>query len=231
MMHFLPIAALAAAGAMPHAQRVPAADILRAVEAAVADRLASSGSTARLQAVGRIRDQQVPAGSLRIEVGDAAGRWPREHVAVPVRLWVDGRPIRSLTIRAEMHDPRVVPVYEGDYATHQAAAAVHVVLREVDMICCADGKPADVAALSSARLRHAVRTGKPALQSDFESMPEVLAQEPVTIEVSRGAVRITTTGVALDDGRIGERIPVRPERSRVAVSSRVVGKERVAIDE
>lgn len=224
-------AVLAAVGAPAQAQRVPATDIVHAVELAVAERLKSAGSTARLQATGRVEDQQVPAGQLRIEVGQTAGRWPREHVAVPVRLWVDGRPIRSLTVWGEMHDIRTALVYAGDYPAHEMQTAVRFASASVDMICCAGEVPADRDEIGGTRLRHSVRTGQPVLRSDFEQMPDVLAQEQVTIQVSRGLVRVTTTGIALDDGRIGDRIPVRPDQSRVAVPSLVVAKERVTVDE
>jgi flagella basal body P-ring formation protein FlgA len=212
-------------------QRVPATDIVHAVELAVAERLKSTGSTARLQATGRVEDQQLPIGQLRIEVGQTTGRWPREHIAVPVRLWVDGRPIRSLTVWGEMHDIRAVSVYASDYSAHEAETAVRFANANVDMICCDGEASLGNEEMAETRLHRSVHAGQPVLHADFEPMPDVLAQQEVAIEVSRGPVRVTTTGMALGDGRIGDRIPVRPNQSNTAVSSLVVAKERVAIDE
>jgi len=71
----------------------------------------------------------------------------------------------------------------------------------------------------------------PALASDFEPAPAVEARARVEIEVQRGGVRLSTPGIALADGRIGDRIRVRPETAEQTVLARVVATRKVRIDE
>lgn len=212
-------------------QSLPADEIRASVAAVIRERLAAQGSTAQAQIVGRIRAQSLPAGEVDVELGKIAGRWPRARAAVPVRLLVDGRHVRSMTVWIELQDEREVPAYRHAYPAHTPGGDIRIEPAMVDMICCTEAVAVSAERLDGLRTRGPVRAGAPALQPDFEPMPDVRAQSEVAIEVRRGPVRIMTSGIALDDGAIGESIAVRPERSAAAVMSRVVAEQKVRIDE
>lgn len=222
---------MAVTGSTAPTQRIPAADIAHAVEQAVALRLKVEGSAAQVRVVGRIDDQALPPGHVRIEPGEIAGRWPRSRIGVPVRLWVDARPVRSMTVWVELRDDRSVLTFAEAYPKHQDTDGLRVVAKTVDMTCCAGETVASADELSALRTQRPVRAGQPLMRSDFEPVPDVLAQQRVGIEVAHGPVRVMTTGVALGDGRIGDRIAVRPDQSREAIASRVVAKQKVMVDE
>lgn len=99
------------------------------------------------------------------------------------------------------------------------------------MTCCDGMVVEDVAMLSDFRMRRSVRAGEPVLLSDFEPMPDVAERQAVGIEVQRGAVRLTTVGIALADARIGEIVSVRPDASAQVVRARVIAKQKVILDE
>lgn len=231
-----PVAANAAApGPTPAPttmQRVGADAIAGAVEAELRARLRAAGrDQASVRVSGRIDDQAVPAGALTTEVGAIAGRWPRARAALPVRLRVDGAIARTLTVWVESRDPRTVPTYGADYPARRAGEAIVLAPARVDMNCCAGEALAPSPDLRSLRLKRAVRAGQAAMAADFESIPDVQAQQPVRIEVARGAVRLSVSGVALRDGRLGERVPVRAEDGERTVVSRVTGQQKVQVDE
>jgi flagellar basal body P-ring formation protein FlgA len=232
-MTFLHVIVMSAAVASTTAssQTLPAAQISREVEAVLSQRLRDAGSSARIVAVRGVRDQSLPPGRVVPEVGAVPGRWPRARVGVPVRLSVDGRTIRIVTAWVETTDPRRVLTYTQASSAKSAAEGLHLSIAEVDMTCCIGTPVAQTDSLEGLRLRRAVRAGEPVLASDFETLPDVSERDQVQIVVARGDVRIRTVGIALADGRIGQRVTVRPDLSERAVSALVVAKKQVLIDE
>lgn len=221
------MAALSAA----QTQRMPAAAIEERARLALVRRLEAAGSRAEVRLLQPLQEQTLPAGRVELADGDIAGRLPRAEVAVPVRLQVDGRPIRTLTVRFALRDERSVLSYAEAYAARSTGDAVRVQTARVDMTCCAGEPVADAQQLAGLRLKRGVRAGQPVLAGDFEALPDVQAQRPVAIEAAFGQVRLTAPGTALGDGRIGEKVAVRAESSGEIVQARVVAKQKVAVHE
>lgn len=213
----------------PPPQTVPATRIADAVRSAIGERLRVNHPQASYELLSRVADQRVPAGSVSVHVGDAAGRWPRARASVPVRLQVDGRVVRTLGVWVEVRDPRPVPTYAEVYPAHTGGDRVRLVTATVDMACCS-GALWNQQEAGALRLSRAVAIGQPALTDDFEPRPDVANRERVLIEVVRGTVRLQNQGVALADGRIGDYVPVRPDASQQTVRSRVIAKQKVQID-
>lgn len=223
---------LALAAGTPQTNALSAGRIREEVASVVAQRLRDAGSDARISGIDGVRDQSLPAGRVELSVGEIAGRWPRTRAGVPVRVEVDGRLVRTLTAWVTLRDMRVVLTYADAAAARTPAEALRLLPADVDMTCCdAAAAVAATGDLAGMRLRRSARAGAPVLATDFEPMPEVSARERVDIEVDRGMVRLRTRGVALMDGRIGERIQVRPDAAEEAIVARVVATRKVRIDE
>lgn len=216
--------------ARAHVQTLTRGEIEQGIAHAIALRLRAMGSTARIARIDGVRGQDVPCGDATIAVDGIAGRWPRRQAAVPVRLIVDGRAVHRLVARVALSDPRPVLVYAEDVPPRGPGGALILRPAMVDMTCCDDAPVASAADIDGLRLRRARRAGQPALRGDFEPIPDVLRRERIVIEVHRGPVRIALAGVALADGRIGERIAVLPSGAQAAVRARVSAKHKVEID-
>lgn len=212
-------------------QRVEGATLAEQVREQVQARTLAEGSRARVDVIGRIADQSLPAGALSIEVGQIAGRWPRARAGVPVRLNVEGQTPRTTTVWIAATDERTVETYVEAYDANTPGMSMRTERAQVDMVCCAGEAIASIAELADRRLRHAVRAGTPVMRDDLVPMPMVVAQQQVAVAVERGSVRIVTPGVALQDGAVGERILVRAAQARQAVSARVVERGEVIVDE
>lgn len=225
------VASLVLADSAARTQRVPAADIEQVVRSAMIQRLQAIGSAANVRVTGRVGDQWLPTGELTIEAGEVAGRLPRSRVGVSVNLKVGGRVVRSLTAWVEMQDPRTVMAYAANYVAHQPGVSVEWAPASVDMACCAGDVATSAEQLVGLRTVRTVRAGRPVMLADFEPQPDVQARQRVAIEVVIGSVRLQTNGVAMADGRIGDRLVVRPDYSRETVRSRVVSKQKVVVDE
>jgi flagella basal body P-ring formation protein FlgA len=220
-----------AASATPTTQIVPGGEITAAVAQAMRAQLARTASPATLEVDGGVADQVLPAGHAEVRVGAPAGTFPRAHAGVPVWLWVDARPVRPMTVWVTVHDERTVAVYAEPYSARTPVDRIRTEIRPVDWTCCAGATAAEPAHLQDARLRRAVQSGAPLLQADFEPLPAVEAQQPVRIDVARGAVHLSAGGVALADAGIGEDVLVRLDGAHQAIKGHVVAAHEVTINE
>lgn len=221
----------AATAPMPAMQTMRADDIAHAVIEAVQGRLRSPGRRIDLALLGRLHDQTLPEGDVRVEVGEIVGPWPRQKVGVPVTLLVDGRKARTMMAWLSVRMPQRAWVYGNAYAAGLTTDELKSVQSEVDMACCVGTPVASPGELGNFRLRKSVRSGQPLMQGDFEQLPDVQARTMVKIEVVHGPIRLATTGRALGDGHIGEFIDVLPDGSRAVVRTRVTAKQKVGIHE
>lgn len=228
----LPVFLLAAAAtAMPAVQTLPGDAIAAAVVQAVRAQVAPTSRTATVELADHVADQSLPAGRAEERVGAPAGPLPRARAGVPVWLWVDGRPVRPMTVWVAVHDPRTTAVYAEAYAATTPADRIRTDVRLVDWTCCAGATAVEPARLQDARLRRAVHTGEPLLESDFEPQPAVEARQAVRVDVARGAVHLSATGVALADAGIGDAVLVRLDGAHQALRGHVVAAHQVTIDE
>ena len=226
----IPLMALLALAGNAQEQVLPAERIGREVAQALLQRLPASHAMARIEIDPGLRDQQLPGGGARIDVGDVAGRWPRSRVGVPVALRVDGRLVRRLTVWARLRDRRQVLVYADRRAAHTSAVDLAPRPSVVDMACCVGTALVSLDTVEGMRLRADVMAGTPVLAEDFEPVPAVAARAPVEIQVRRGPVRITSRGRALGDADIGATVAVMPEGARHPVQARVVGMNKVVVE-
>jgi flagellar basal body P-ring formation protein FlgA len=212
-------------------QTMPADDVSHAVIAELQQRMQPSGRRLNLVVLGRLPDQVLPLGDVRVEVGAIAGPWPRPKIGIPVTLLVDGQKVRSMTMWLGVHMPQRALVFGSDYAAGSSTDTLQLVEADVDLACCA-GTPAVLAQNSGDfRLRRSVRAGQPLMQDDVEGVPDVQARSSVEIEVVRGSIRLATTGRALSDGRVGGMVDVLPDGTKSSVRTRVVARQKVAINE
>lgn len=217
-------------GATDAAQTLPAATIEQAVREVLRSRLDEAGSTAAIDVISRLQDQSLPAGTPMIEVGVISGPLPRSRLAVPVRLQVEGRLVRVLTVWVALQDRRQVLTYATAHRVGDEAALMNPVPAIVDMTCCPGTPVAEAREIEGQRLASPVRAGEPVMLEDYEAIPAVVARSEVEVEVVRGGITLNTTGIALGDGGVGEVVVVLPRMSGEAVRSRVTGLHKVRVE-
>lgn len=235
MFRLLPVLALLlplpaqATAAVPARQRVEAARIVAAARARLDARLDADSAKAQVSVVGTPEDVAVPAGSVRLDVGPVAGRWPRARVAVPVSIAVDGRVIRSATVWFAVSVHRDALAYAADAAAGALATALTLVPREAD-VAQVTGELVDAPAqLVGLRLRHPVLAGATATLDDFERIPDVDRQQRVRVLVAAGTVRLQTMGTALGQGDVGRVLAVQVDGAQSPVRAQVTGKGVVSV--
>lgn len=218
--------AIAAHAAVPRPQTVTAA---RLVEAARASLPAAGDSTITRRALAAPPDAIVPAGTLRLQTRPLAGRWPRARVAVPVGVFVNGKPVRTETVWFAVKALQSVWVYDQDTPAGSPADKLKMHKATVD-VAEADGRPVgSLLALANDRLKRGVHAGWPLLEGDFEAIPDVDKQSRVIVHVRYGPIRIETMAMALGAGDVGDVVPVLVEGAASPVQAKVAGKGEVDI--
>jgi len=138
----------------------------------------------------------------------------------PVRLRLSGRvAARSVT----------VPV-----AARRLAPGTTIAATDLRQVALPLDRVPEEAILEEARLRgrlvqRAVAAGSPILASDLGGRAVVLRSSTVTMTVTLPGLVVTAQGRALEDGAVGDVIPVLNLASRAVVEATVLGPGRVAV--
>jgi hypothetical protein len=241
----LVLAALLIALGLPiraaESQLVPASQLVAAAQTLLEGKASGEKVAATFALVGHVSDLTSPAAVSEIQA-DMKGPWLRPRVGVPVRVkFADGK-VTSVTVWFSVTAPAQADVYDTAYPRGTAAstiqrhvgavdlARVHGALGVVANIASSGDAATKAAGSASLRLRHAVIAGAAVQTEDFEPMPAVQAQQAIRIDVGSGIVHLSTKGVALTDGAIGQIIAVLPANATQPVRARVVSDQVVTIE-
>lgn len=202
-MSVLNLLLAAASAAAPAPLQTVSGETLR--QAAVQALKLPPGSELTLAAA--LPDLRLPTGELRLAAHPQPPRGAR--ISVPLTLFVDGRPQRSIAVRFLLREPVAGLVYASDQRAHVPATAVQVKLGELDRRSAPDAVPAYFQPPADARLRRAVRAGAAVRSSDFVATPAVQRGTEVRLVAVSSGIRVSLKGVALADAVLGEPAAVR----------------------
>jgi len=79
------------------------------------------------------------------------------------------------------------------------------------------------------RARRNLVAGHVLREGDLESVPPVLADQAVSVRISEGPVTVSSTGIAAQDGQVGQRVQIRNPVSNERFHAKVTGSQRVEI--
>jgi flagella basal body P-ring formation protein FlgA len=196
----------------------------------VLELLTKAGYDTAVRTVEDIAEVIVPRGEVSLRprtlmVRDAL----RRRVLVRIDVLLDGIFYRTLN----------VPV------TVQAFGTAWIARRELPkgyVLQCADldAQAIDLAALGSevvggacdaglGRLKRPLLAGTPLSRDYLQPVPEVIQGESIRLELVDGAVTLESAAIALTDGVVGQRVPVKPAASKDTVVVQVVAPGVVRI--
>jgi flagella basal body P-ring formation protein FlgA len=212
------------------AEVLKASTQLAAIRADLIRRLGSVGEISEVTPIGNVVDIQVPPGA-RIGRLAPTGRSPFRN-AVTYRLDVHAGQRRIAT-----HYPRVrvagaalVAVTSGSVRRGEVLSADRVRFERRPL------NTLPQAALTR-RFNPVGKLAKSSLRSGAVLTPALIAEPPVVlrgksvrIEVVDDLLQVTTSGEALSDGAVGDRVSVRNRRSGARMNGVVTGPGRVRVN-
>lgn len=175
------------------------------------------GNAARARVTGDALLPRLPEGlrlTRRVCVWVDVMQGGRRVDSVP--LWFALRAYRTTLVALHPLRPKQ-PVLPGD------------VVRQEHAVTLSDDALSEVAAVAGNRVKRYLRAGAVLHARDLEAIPAVLSDQPVAVHMVSGSFDIETTGVAEEEGRLGEMIRVRNPSSGTSYQATVTSINRVEV--
>lgn len=170
----------------------------------------------------------VPAGKLTCEIN------PSDPRILPSRrfnliLRVNGEVVENLAVSGTLEAMAEVAIAAGDLRRGALIEAGDIEMAERDLNQLRS--PCfDAAELVGKRLKRSLRPGDAFERASIEFPPLVKRGEMVTMTARRGALVVTTRGLAQQNGLEGDMIRVRNTTSNKDILCRVTGPEAVSVE-
>ncbi|OQY25724.1 MAG: flagella basal body P-ring formation protein FlgA [Desulfobacteraceae bacterium 4572_35.2] len=170
----------------------------------------------------------LPVGSLQVDVIPAVKTIVGSR-GFTLIYRVDGRTIKNLAVRGRLNANSEVVVVQQPLRRGAIISQSDVDLVGLDISKAHDPlfKLSDVVGLRVAR---SLRAGQIVERKNIEYPPVVTKGDFVRIIAQRGSMVLTASGVARQDGRMGEVIRVQNSSSQKEVRGRVIGPSKVKVE-
>jgi flagella basal body P-ring formation protein FlgA len=210
------------------AHEVAAAQIVERAEAALRQALQGCCELQALQVLSRPATLRLAPGevTLTARVRDAA---PQRRMVAEVHVLLDGKLQRSVPVSFEVRATAQAWVAAREMRAGQVIAEADV-RREAAELPALHGATLPPAVIGQRLVRDA-SAGQAIASTLVQRVALVSRQDEVSVEMRSGAVQLTSRGVALSDGELGQRVRVQVGdqklTARVAGAGQVVlGQER-----
>ncbi len=166
------------------------------------------------------------------EIAVAGPGKPRGTVLVQLLLSRNGRLLKKLPLSLRVQAFAWVPVAKETLPRHTVIDESHLLwkLEEVTAVRGEWPRAEDDLAGELWRTRRRILAGSVLCYEDIEHRPEVLMGERVQLVAVRRGVRITAPGLALQDGREGDRIRVESLVNGTYLTGKVRGVATVDVE-
>lgn len=149
-----------------------------------------------------------------------------------VRVWVDvmqgGLRVASVPVWFSLHTYRSTLIATHSLRPKQPVQSGDVTQVEHE-VTGADDMLSDIQGVDGKRVKRYVPVGAALRASDLEVIPAVLSEQKVAVHVVAGSFDIETTGIAEQEGRLGETILVRNPSSDTSFRAQVTSRNRVEV--
>ena len=156
---------------------------------------------------------------------------PREDFLGPVSMILsfgEGPSSTRVRISARVSLETQVPVARAPIRRGEMITEAALVMRPMK-VCDLESLMTDKASCTGMRAKTAIRAEAPILQANVEPRPVVCRGETVIIEASRDRLVVRDKGVALRDGGLSQRIPVRNVTSGKQVFGTIIAPSCVRV--
>lgn len=180
--------------------------------------------------VGTYKDLAVPAGEITLKPRLSSAMGLKRRMKVWVDVLVDGTQYQTIPVwfAVQAYGPALVA--NSKMPAGSVISAADFYQKEVDL-SLVDGTPVvSLDKLKTMRLKKTVYKGDVVTRNNIEVLPNVLVGQKVAVTANVGNVSIRTTAIALEDGKIGDRIKVKTMDNSSEYQVNVIGSRLVTVD-
>jgi len=178
--------------------------------------------------VGSTKVVTLPKGEMTLLVRPLRGEVLAKRVGAWVDVRVDGTVVASLPIWFAVNAYRPTIVAVRNLGRYERLGKDDVRVEERDVAGLAESVASN-AAVATLRVRQAILPGQVLLKRDVEPAPSVSRNQEIQVQVVSGGVVIETNGIAMQEGRIGERVAVRNPESQKQYVAKVISEGVVMV--
>ncbi|MBN2644238.1 MAG: flagellar basal body P-ring formation protein FlgA [Desulfuromonadaceae bacterium] len=175
-----------------------------------------------------IEDFYLPRGELTVEVIPAVKELIGSR-SLTLVYRVDQHIVKNLAVRGKLLVYADVAVARHNLPRGTLLTAAQIQMARLD-VSDLNGPFFSLAALEGMRLMRNVRAGEAIEHRQVEQPPVIKKGDFVKIVAARGGMRLTATGVAREDGRVGQVISVRNSASLKDVLAEVIDQDFVRVE-
>lgn len=175
------------------------------------------------------RDLAVPYGQTVLRARSLPAQQPlSRRMLVWVDVWVDDRFVRTVPVGFEVQafGPAHVATHDMPAGSRVDEAALQ--LREVELTGLG-AAPLALPAVAPAQLRHALAAGQPVTRQDIQAQPAIARGDWVALRVRSGGIELESRVEALQNGRVGQLVSVKPGNAAAPITARVVAPGQVEV--
>lgn len=212
---------------------IPGARLVAVANEALRAWLAGHTSRADVAVTTVPRDVAVPFGQSSLTARPIPqDAQPARRMAVWVDIWVEDRFIRTVPVGFEVAAYGPAYVADGDMPLGARFDDSALKVREVELTGRALpllAPPSVATAAEPTQLRRPVSAGAALTRQDAEQQAAVTRGDWVALRVRSGAIDMESRVEALQSGRVGQTVSVKPSRATAPILARVVGPGQVEV--
>ncbi|MBV8464766.1 MAG: flagellar basal body P-ring formation protein FlgA [Burkholderiales bacterium] len=171
---------------------------------------------------------KLPGGNVTVQVRTQRIDRLRGRMTVSVDVLVDGSFYRTMQVPFQVHARQSALVAKTDLQKGQVLACANLDMQERDLAQL-DATPVTDCTRQGLRLRRNLAAGEVLQANMLEPVPAVSEGDTVALQLNDGAVALETRAVALLEGNVGQRIPVKATGSEESVLALIVAPDVVKV--
>ena len=223
--------------AIPQVRAAQAMNILtkeaiqKSVTASIYSRLGLAAGSDKAQIVFRdLKKRKLPvAGPVTLSVKAMNESKLRGVVRFSIEVLKDKRIVDRFAVTTEVRTFEDLVVTTGKIKKHEKISLDKVELKRIETTKLRREYFTDIKSLSGYRAKRVVSGKRIITLADLEHVPVINKGDKITIVCQGRGVRVTARGVALRDGVIGEKIPVKNLSGGARLIAQVIDAGKVSV--
>lgn len=143
---------------------------------------------------------------------------------ISVKAACDSGKVWSVHVAAQVTIYREIPIALRDIARGEVISQVHITTNIVNVSSIRQAFLADTQAIVGKEAKRNIGSGEPFRTALLDAPTAVKRGELVTLESLAGSIKVSSSGTAMADGRVGQKIRVRNNSSERIISGVVISQ-------